>query len=130
MLCVPLLVDDRVVGVLELLDKRGDDSFNLTDMQSLGGFLRQAAESIERSHLRRAVMAVLANELRRLAAEVQGRTAPSASELEWSDSRQRQSFEIGQLACDVASTPNIATTTAVLLSTFERYASSQVGRRG
>jgi GAF domain-containing protein len=52
-LCVPLIHNDEVIGVLELLDKVGAHSFNTEDMARLSLFAEQAATAIElsRHHL-------------------------------------------------------------------------------
>src|SRR4051794_3305045 len=51
MLCVPLLFDDRVIGVLELLDKVEASSFTMDDMAMLSRFAEQAAVAIEQAHV-------------------------------------------------------------------------------
>lgn len=48
-LCVPLFFDDKVIGVLELLDKDGAPSFSPADMEALSLFAGQAAVAIEQS---------------------------------------------------------------------------------
>lgn len=48
-LCVPLFLEDEVIGVLELLDKIDTPSFAVEDVQSLGLFANQAAVAIELS---------------------------------------------------------------------------------
>lgn len=48
-LCVPLFYGDEVIGVLELLDRKGAPSFNASDMDTLGLFANQAAVAIEQS---------------------------------------------------------------------------------
>ena len=48
-LCVPMFHTDRVVGVLELLNKNGGGSFSPADMELLGRFANQAAVAIELS---------------------------------------------------------------------------------
>ncbi|HEX6291751.1 MAG TPA: GAF domain-containing protein, partial [Herpetosiphonaceae bacterium] len=48
-LCVPLFFNDQIIGVLELLDKEGADSFSPADMHLLGIFANQAAVAIEQS---------------------------------------------------------------------------------
>lgn len=59
-LCVPLLLGDAVIGVLELLDKEGAPSFGTGDMAALGLFANQAAVAIEQSRTQRNVGALLA----------------------------------------------------------------------
>jgi GAF domain-containing protein len=53
LLCVPLVDDDRVVGVLELLDKVGAPSFSPADMRVLGEFAELAAVALEMSQTHR-----------------------------------------------------------------------------
>lgn len=48
-LCVPLSFEDDVIGVLELLDKQGADSFDVADMEAIGLFADMAAIAIEQS---------------------------------------------------------------------------------
>jgi GAF domain-containing protein len=48
-LATPLLSDDRVIGVMEVLDKIEAPSFNIQDMELLGLFARQAAIAIHQS---------------------------------------------------------------------------------
>lgn len=48
-LCVPLIFEDRITGVLELLDKEGAATFSPGDMYILGLFANQAAVAIELS---------------------------------------------------------------------------------
>lgn len=42
LLCVPLIADQEVIGVLELLDKANGDGFTMADMASLAQFARVA----------------------------------------------------------------------------------------
>ncbi len=48
-LAVPLLSGERVIGVMEVLDKLNADSFGMEDMELLGLFARQAAMAIQLS---------------------------------------------------------------------------------
>lgn len=48
-LCMPLFYGDRVIGVIELLDKRGATSFGPTDMEALTLFANQAAVALQQS---------------------------------------------------------------------------------
>ena len=51
-LCVPLFYADRVIGVLELLDKADGATFSMLDMQVLGLFANLAAVAVEQSRMR------------------------------------------------------------------------------
>ena len=48
-LSVPLILGDRVIGVLELLDNEGGRPFGAGDMETAGRFANQAAIAIEQS---------------------------------------------------------------------------------
>jgi GAF domain-containing protein len=48
-LAMPLISGDRVIGVMEVLDKIDQASFGLRDMELLGIFARQAAIAIDQS---------------------------------------------------------------------------------
>jgi len=50
-LCVPLYLDDRVIGVLELLDKAGGATFSPEDMDILLRFAKLAAQALDQSRL-------------------------------------------------------------------------------
>lgn len=50
-LCVPLIYEERVIGVLELMDKAGGRSFAPADIERLGAFGAQAAIVVEQSRL-------------------------------------------------------------------------------
>jgi len=50
-LCVPLYLDERVIGVLELLDKASGAPFSTGDMEILLRFARLAALAIDQSRL-------------------------------------------------------------------------------
>jgi GAF domain-containing protein len=62
-LCVPLFYADRVIGVLELLDKADDASFTMLDMQVLGLFANLAAVALEQSRTRDDLSGVIAEML-------------------------------------------------------------------
>jgi GAF domain-containing protein len=50
-LCVPMILGDRTVGVLEMLDKRGEAPFGVRDIEILGHFARLAALTVEQMRL-------------------------------------------------------------------------------
>jgi len=58
--CVPLYVGDRVIGALELLNKRGGASFTPDDLHTLSLFAHQAAVAIEQSRTRLGTRAIVA----------------------------------------------------------------------
>jgi GAF domain-containing protein len=66
-LATPLLSDDRVIGVMEVLDKIEAPSFNIQDMELLGLFARQAAIAIHQSQQIEQFEEVLLSGLKHLA---------------------------------------------------------------
>src|SRR5436305_2025536 len=58
-LCVPLFLDDEIIGVLELLDKQGAPAFNVGDMEALGYFANIAAVAIEQSRTQQDLMRLI-----------------------------------------------------------------------
>jgi GAF domain-containing protein len=50
-LCVPMILGDRTVGVLEMLDKRGESPFGVRDIEILGHFARLAALTVQQMQL-------------------------------------------------------------------------------
>jgi GAF domain-containing protein len=65
-LATPLVCEDRVIGVMEVLDKIEAPSFGMRDMELLGLFARQAAMAIRQSQVYDQLGAALADGLRRL----------------------------------------------------------------
>jgi GAF domain-containing protein len=50
-LCVPMILGDRTVGVLEMLDKRGEAPFGVRDIEILGHFAKLAALTVQQMQL-------------------------------------------------------------------------------
>jgi GAF domain-containing protein len=59
LIAVPLADDEGVLGVLEVLDKRGDGGFDLRDLELAGVFARQATVAIRSSRVERDTAALL-----------------------------------------------------------------------
>lgn len=59
MLALPLTLQDRVIGVLQLLDKHGSEPFSPADMATLSLFAQQAAVAIQQSRSVRSLSALL-----------------------------------------------------------------------
>ena len=59
LVAVPLADDEGVLGVLEVLDKRGDGGFDLRDVELAGVFARQATVAIRSSRVERDTAALL-----------------------------------------------------------------------
>ncbi|HEX5808663.1 MAG TPA: GAF domain-containing protein [Anaerolineales bacterium] len=66
-LATPLISsDDRVIGVMEVLDKINETSFDLQDMELMGMFAQQAAMAIDQSQQIDKIQESLVNGLKRL----------------------------------------------------------------
>lgn len=59
LIAVPLVDDEGALGVLEVLDKRGDGGFDLRDLELAGVFARQATVAIRSSRVERDTAALL-----------------------------------------------------------------------
>jgi len=68
-IAVPLVDEDRTIGVLEVLDKRDASAFSLRDVELAGVFARQAAIAISASRVERDTATLLTRVLRGLAAD-------------------------------------------------------------
>jgi GAF domain-containing protein len=66
-LATPLLSGDRIIGVMEVLDKINASSFGMQDMELLGMFARQAALAIDQAQQVNKVEQALILGLKRLA---------------------------------------------------------------
>lgn len=105
--CVPLLFNDQIIGVLELLDKIGADSFSPTDMHLLGIFANQAAVTIEQSWTRQSLNGLI----REVLVALSGSGGGSAAMRERVDAfiahtqeepRYRQTLELAQVVQAIA----------------------------
>ncbi|MDP9372416.1 MAG: GAF domain-containing protein [Chloroflexota bacterium] len=103
-LCVPLFYDDRVTGVLELLDKIGAPSFHAGDMETLGLFANQAAVAIEQSRANRNLGALLGETLRSLegGAGLAERARAFAARTEEEDLTTREALDLAALVQEIA----------------------------
>ncbi len=77
-LAVPLLSGERVIGVMEILDKIDASSFGVQDMELLSMFARQAAIAIDQSQLVDLINDALVLGLKRLVA---AESEPESKEL-------------------------------------------------
>jgi GAF domain-containing protein len=113
-LCVPLFYDEQVIGVLELLDKKGAASFSPDDINQLAVFAEQAAAAIEQSRGQRDLTALLNAALRAWAAG--GSAAPVGEDRveQFTQSVERdaaylRSLDLAGLVNDIASHGDLAT---------------------
>jgi putative methionine-R-sulfoxide reductase with GAF domain len=126
MLCVPLQSGERIVGVLELLDKHGDAAFSLADMEALGAFASQAAQTIAESNLHQAVVNMLVVELRRLAARAQDQPLGLLQDGEPPNGDHRRALEIGRQVRDISDgDPEVAAACGLVLRSVRDYARAQ-----
>jgi GAF domain-containing protein len=65
-LAMPLLVGERIIGVMEVLDKINAASFGIQDIELLGMFARQAALTIDQSQKINQIKDALVMGLKRL----------------------------------------------------------------
>ncbi len=113
-LCVPLFFDEQVIGVLELLDKRGAPSFSPDDINQLSLFAEQAAVAIEQSRGQRDLTALVNAALRAWAAG--GSAAPVSAErvdqftlaIE-RDASYLRALDLARLVNDISSHGELAT---------------------
>ncbi len=103
-LCVPLFYSDRIIGVLELLDKRDKSNvittFTPADIETLGHFANQAAVAIEQSRAQDNLSSLLAQTLgdSQLSTE---RANSFLSNIE-TDAAYRRTLELATLVRDIA----------------------------
>jgi GAF domain-containing protein len=78
LVAVPLLDDDGTLGVLEVLDKRGDAGFDLRDVELTMVFARQATVAIRATRIERDTATLLRSVLGGLDSTIDGEPAASA----------------------------------------------------
>ena len=97
-LATPLIsADDRIIGVMEVLDKIDETSFDMQDMELMALFAQQAALAIDQSQQTETITETLINGLRRLAEE-DGDSAELTAALKNSLNGSASSTEIMELA--------------------------------
>jgi GAF domain-containing protein len=123
-LCVPLFYTDRILGVLELLDKEDGSSFTPADTESLVLFANQAAVAIEQSRLHESLVALVTDVLASAGdgnGGAQREAAAFAASVE-QDPASRRTIEIAELVQEIsrAGTEELETCRA-LLESFAEY---------
>ena len=86
LIAVPLVDDSGSLGVLEILDRKGDAGFGLRDIELASMFARQATTALRATRVERDVGALVAGTLVRLAASPPG-TVVSATDALTADLR-------------------------------------------
>ena len=107
-LCVPLLYNDEIIGVLELLDKAGATSFSPADMETVGFFANQAAVAIEQSRTHRNLAALIRDVLGSFSGlpeyereRLAGGARAFAAHME-EDTAYRQALDLARLVQEIA----------------------------
>lgn len=97
-LATPLIsADDRIIGVMEVLDKIDEASFDMQDMELMALFAQQVALAIDQSQQTETITETLINGLRRLA-EADGDSDELVEALNGSSNGSDNSTEIMELA--------------------------------
>ena len=139
LVAVPLLDDEGTIGVLEVLDKRGEAGFDLRDVELASVFARQATVAIRASRLERDVRSLVGDALARIAADggvdaadVEAIVADVSRELDGQDDALwALSDEIARLrSADPAEIDLVRELLAVLARRAERTAVARSRRRG
>jgi GAF domain-containing protein len=91
--------DDRVIGVMEVLDKIDAASFDMHDMELMGLFAQQAAMAIEQSQQIDEVQEAMVRALKRLAkADKSQESADLQSALDQSLEKREETIDLLELA--------------------------------
>jgi GAF domain-containing protein len=105
-LAMPLVQGDRVIGVIEVLDKLNASAFGLEDMELLGLFARQAAlaihEAQQHEHLSAALVAGLRQTLDPETAAATSDLLDTLGEAGAATDAEREVLEIAQIFTDLA----------------------------
>lgn len=97
-LATPLISsDDRIIGVMEVLDKIDEASFDMQDMELMAMFAQQAALAIDQSQQIENITETLINGLRKLA-EADDNSAELAESLKSSLTQNESFADITELA--------------------------------
>lgn len=99
-LATPLITsDDRVIGVMEVLDKLDAKSFDMHDMELMGLFAQQAAMAIEQSQQIDEIQSTMVRALRRLAKTDKSKPSPELqAALDQSLDRKDEMMDLLELA--------------------------------
>ena len=99
-LASPLIsADDRVIGVMEVLDKIDASSFNMQDMELMGLFAQQAAMAIDQSQQIDEIQQSMVRALKRLAKADRSKPSPELqAALDQSLEKREQMVDLLELA--------------------------------
>jgi GAF domain-containing protein len=123
-LCVPLFYGDRILGVIELLDKQDGTSFSPADTEALGLFANQAAVAIEQSRLQESLVALVTDVVADAgdgSSAAQRETAALAASVEH-DPASRRTIELAELVQEISRAGvEESETCRALLASFADY---------
>lgn len=129
-LAMPLISEDRVIGVMEVLDKINAPSFGMQDMELLGIFARQAAIAIHQSQQFGLLNESLVRGIKRLAGEEISSDLSSAMEnvAEGDEARQLDVLALADLFNAISRLGGAERSTCLqVLRVFAEYARSKPG---
>lgn len=130
-LATPLISGDRVIGVMEVLDKIAAPSFGMQDMELLGLFAHQAAIAINQSQRYDFLEEALVSGLEKLAAEQPGSRPETITQTlrqvgEGEQTLRRDLLEMAALLNDICAMGETERQMCLrILSAFGEYASSK-----
>lgn len=121
-LAMPLMVEDRVIGVMEVLDKISAPSFGMQDMELLGLFAQQAALAIHQSQHFDALNDTLIQNIRELVSPEAALEIQRAMQDD-DTARRDEVLEIARLFQNIASLGEAERRACLkILETFGEYA--------
>ena len=132
LVCVPLAYADRIIGVIELMDKSGQAGFTPADLETLSLFATQAAVAIDQSRMQHDLAALLAETVAMAAGlsaaerrDLLGQLRPLVASLE-RDARHARALELAREVQRIADAgEREAQTCQVLLHGFAEYLATQ-----
>jgi GAF domain-containing protein len=113
---VPLLDENGSVGVLQVLDKRGDAAFTLRDMELLGVFANQAATAIAATRVQRDLPSLLRSALTQLDGALSDEEVENVVSAAASDLDDREESPLWRIADAVARVQNLGETEQALVA--------------
>lgn len=130
LLCVPLIYEGDVIGVLELLDKESGQGFDALDMEALGLFAQQAAIAIEQSRIQ-ADLGLFMRRLLNTGSPSDADVAVEVAEFVQTDPSHRRSLELGVLVRQIAEQgEDEARACKAILTGFAEYLRTRPGVGG
>ncbi len=101
-LCVPLFYAERVIGVLELLDKADEGSYSMADMHVLAMFANLAAVAIEQSRTRANLVEILAGAVQEVPEAERRRLEARLGSVVSGDAEYQMALRIAQLVEEIS----------------------------